>query len=173
MRAGPTLDDIGKWDEIKPLIDYGKNGRFNMRSVKLFMDGRFENLYHSLVLTVHRCLGILGCLFAGTILGQQLNFRVANNGTRSDARENQTVVAARLASCTYRYGDVTFEFTHLRYQNVHVIGDRANHIVLNVFEEIQSKEPEFTAKNRPRLEHAQILTLGDLERTGRLGGEGF
>ena len=42
MRAGPSLDDIGKWDEIKPLIDYGKNGRFNMRSVKLFMDGRFE-----------------------------------------------------------------------------------------------------------------------------------
>ena len=42
MRAGPLLDDIDKWDEIKPLIDYGKNGRFNMRSVKLFLDGRFE-----------------------------------------------------------------------------------------------------------------------------------
>jgi len=42
MRAGPPLDDIDKWDEIKPLIDYGRNGRFNMRSVKLFMDGRFE-----------------------------------------------------------------------------------------------------------------------------------
>ena len=42
MRAGPLLEDIGKWDEIKPLIDYGKNGRFNMRSVKLFMDGNFE-----------------------------------------------------------------------------------------------------------------------------------
>jgi len=41
MRAGPALDDIDKWDEIKPLIDYGKNGKFNMRSVKLFMDGEF------------------------------------------------------------------------------------------------------------------------------------
>lgn len=39
MRAGPSLDDIDKWDEIKPLVNYGKSGRFNMRSVKLFMDG--------------------------------------------------------------------------------------------------------------------------------------
>ena len=42
MRAGPPLDDIGKWDGVKPLIDYGKNGRFNMRSVKMFMDGKDE-----------------------------------------------------------------------------------------------------------------------------------
>lgn len=62
---------------------------------------------------------------------------------------------------------------HLRYQNVHAIGDRANHIVLNVFEEIESKEPGFVAGNRPRIEHSQIMTLGDLERSGRLGGEGF
>lgn len=41
MRAGPSLDDISGWDEIKPLIDYGKKAKFNMRGVKLFMDGTF------------------------------------------------------------------------------------------------------------------------------------
>lgn len=56
-------------------------------------------------------------------------------------------------------------------QNVHAIGDRANHIVLNIFEDIQSKEPEFTATNRPRIEHSQIIALDDLERSGRLGGK--
>lgn len=39
MRAGPSLDDIEGWNEIKPLVDYGENGRLNVRSVKLFMDG--------------------------------------------------------------------------------------------------------------------------------------
>ena len=69
MRGGPLLEDIGKWDEIKPLIDYGKNGRFNMRSVKLFMDGKLKNDGQSPALTIHRCSWILGCLLAGTIFG--------------------------------------------------------------------------------------------------------
>lgn len=75
MRAGPSLDDIGSWNNIKPLVDYGKNGRFNVRSVKLFLDGKFlGGIGCSLTLTIYRCFGILGSLFAGTILGQQLNF---------------------------------------------------------------------------------------------------
>lgn len=40
MRGGPPLDDISKWNEIKPLVNYGENERLNMRSVKLFMDGK-------------------------------------------------------------------------------------------------------------------------------------
>ena len=40
MRAGPPFNDINGWNEIKPLIDYGKNGKLNMRGVKLFMDGK-------------------------------------------------------------------------------------------------------------------------------------
>ena len=39
MRAGPSLDNISGWNEIKPLIDYGKHGKFNVQSVKLFLDG--------------------------------------------------------------------------------------------------------------------------------------
>ena len=63
-------------------------------------------------------------------------------------------------------------FKDLRCQNVHAIGDRANHIVLNIFEDMQSIEPGFVAEHRPRIEHSQIMTLGDLERSGRLSGRG-
>ncbi|KAJ7496987.1 amidohydrolase family-domain-containing protein [Mycena latifolia] len=57
--------------------------------------------------------------------------------------------------------------------NVHCIGDRANEVVLDVFERILAKdalngEPGVTAF-RPRIEHAQILHPTDLERIGRLG----
>jgi hypothetical protein len=39
MRGGPSLNNISGWSEVKPLIDYGKKGKFNMRGVKLFLDG--------------------------------------------------------------------------------------------------------------------------------------
>jgi hypothetical protein len=57
-------------------------------------------------------------------------------------------------------------------QNVHAIGDRANHIVLDIFEDMQSKDPGFLMDRRPRIEHSQIMTLDDLDRSGRLGGKG-
>ncbi|KAI9571870.1 amidohydrolase family-domain-containing protein [Boletus coccyginus] len=53
--------------------------------------------------------------------------------------------------------------------NIHCIGDRANHIVLDIFEDILANlEFGSAAERRPRIEHAQIMTLDDLERTGRL-----
>lgn len=42
MRAGPSLDDVEGWKDIRPLIDYGENGKLNVRSVKLFMDGMVQ-----------------------------------------------------------------------------------------------------------------------------------
>lgn len=58
-------------------------------------------------------------------------------------------------------------------QNIHCIGDRANKVVLDIFEEIiQSKSVNVTDW-RPRIEHAQIMQLSDLERSGRLGGAYF
>lgn len=69
MRAGPSLDDTSGWNEIKPLIDYGRNGRFNVRGVKLFMDGRFKRMLVIRCADDPRCFGILGSFFAGTIFG--------------------------------------------------------------------------------------------------------
>lgn len=69
MRAGPQLDDIVGWNEIKPLIDYGKNGRLNVRGVKLFMDGKILSMLTLLMLTIYRCFGILGSRYVGIIFG--------------------------------------------------------------------------------------------------------
>ena len=56
-------------------------------------------------------------------------------------------------------------------QNIHCIGDRANHVVLDIFENIFLDDN--ITDSRPRIEHAQIMTLDDLERVGRLGGAFF
>ena len=62
-------------------------------------------------------------------------------------------------------------------QNIHCIGDRANHIILDIFEDIlegKSGKPKVNVSEwRPRIEHAQIISPADLERVGRLGGNSF
>ncbi|KAJ6593701.1 amidohydrolase family-domain-containing protein [Mycena capillaripes] len=51
--------------------------------------------------------------------------------------------------------------------NVHAIGDRANGILMDVFE--ASLKGVNISATRPRLEHAQIVTAADRERLGKLG----
>jgi predicted amidohydrolase YtcJ len=58
-----------------------------------------------------------------------------------------------------------------RAQNIHCIGDRANHVVLDILERLIASDP--TRDARPRIEHAQIMTQDDLQRIGRLGGARF
>ncbi|CAK5282431.1 unnamed protein product [Mycena citricolor] len=53
--------------------------------------------------------------------------------------------------------------------NVHCIGDRANQVVLDIFEKLQLDSGVSVADYRPRIEHAQILQTSDLIRIGRLG----
>jgi predicted amidohydrolase YtcJ len=58
-----------------------------------------------------------------------------------------------------------------RTQNIHCIGDRANHVVLDILERLIASDP--TRDARPRIEHAQIMTQDDLQRIGSLGGARF
>ncbi|KAJ7287350.1 amidohydrolase family-domain-containing protein [Mycena rebaudengoi] len=51
--------------------------------------------------------------------------------------------------------------------NVHAIGDRANGLIMDVFE--ATLQGVNISASRPRLEHAQIITHADRERLGRLG----
>lgn len=61
--------------------------------------------------------------------------------------------------------------------NIHCIGDRANKVVLDIFERILAAESAKTgeslhsvaARRRPRIEHAQIMRPEDLDRMGALG----
>lgn len=50
----------------------------------------------------------------------------------------------------------------------HAIGDAANRMVLDVYEQVAGEVPGLTAL-RPRIEHAQVLAISDLERLGQLG----
>ncbi|GJE95765.1 amidohydrolase [Phanerochaete sordida] len=61
--------------------------------------------------------------------------------------------------------------------NIHCIGDRANKVVLDIFERVLKVEASQTgeslrdvaARRRPRIEHAQIMRAEDLGRAGALG----
>lgn len=51
--------------------------------------------------------------------------------------------------------------------SIHAIGDRANHILLNYFEEVAKENG--SRDRRFRIEHAQHLRPGDIPRFGKLG----
>jgi predicted amidohydrolase YtcJ len=51
---------------------------------------------------------------------------------------------------------------------VHCIGDRANRVVLDIYERILNEGTDVT-EWRPRIEHAQIFAPEDLEKIGNLG----
>src|SRR5690606_31899970 len=51
--------------------------------------------------------------------------------------------------------------------NVHAIGDAGNRLVLDTLEAVLTKEQ--LRALRPRIEHAQVLSLTDLPRLARLG----
>jgi len=53
--------------------------------------------------------------------------------------------------------------------NVHCIGDRANNVVLDIFEDILVGKGANVTEWRPRIEHAQIFSPEDQKRIGRLG----
>ncbi|KAJ4481117.1 amidohydrolase family-domain-containing protein [Lentinula aciculospora] len=53
--------------------------------------------------------------------------------------------------------------------NIHCIGDRVNHVVLDIFQDLIEASNANVTEWRPRIEHAQIMTQKDLERAGKLG----
>ena len=48
----------------------------------------------------------------------------------------------------------------------HAIGDKANHVALDVFESVQRVNPE--RDRRDRIEHAQVVAADDIARFGKL-----
>lgn len=53
--------------------------------------------------------------------------------------------------------------------NVHAIGDRANHVVIDAMERAIGGREDEGRRRRLRIEHAQIMTPADLERAAKLG----
>ena len=61
-----------------------------------------------------------------------------------------------------------FALAHGFQVGVHAIGDRANRIVLDIYDKALRERPE-VKDPRFRIEHAQILDAADIPRFGRLG----
>lgn len=58
----------------------------------------------------------------------------------------------------------------ISFQAVHCIGDRANKVMLDIYQGILTQTEGNVSEWRPRIEHAQIFAPNDLKRIGELGG---
>lgn len=124
-----------------PLIQGGARGRLDIRSVKIFTDG---------------ALGSWGA----ALLEPYSDDPSTSGIMRLEEKELQRIM---------RYW-----WTHGWGVNVHCIGDKANKAVLDVFEGLIKNESgrtpvEVAKERRPRIEHAQIMRIEDLTRSGDLG----
>jgi len=77
-----------------------------------------------------------------------------------------------MADCVYAVNHSKIHCAKQPYylQGIHCIGDRANHEVLKIYEELLEEGGANVTERRPRIEHAQIFSPEDLEKIGRLGG---
>ncbi|KAF8901017.1 amidohydrolase family-domain-containing protein [Gymnopilus junonius] len=67
-------------------------------------------------------------------------------------------------------GNLILQFWKDGWQtNIHCIGDRANHAILDIYEDVLEHRGGNVSEWRPRIEHAQIFASEDLKRIGRLG----
>ncbi|KIM90063.1 hypothetical protein PILCRDRAFT_2295 [Piloderma croceum F 1598] len=123
--------------KIPRLLHYGKHGRLNVRSVKLYADG---------------ALGSWGAAL------------LAPYSDKSETSGFMLSTPQALAALVKQFWKDGWQV------NIHCIGDRANKVVLDIFENIlEGHGVENLSEWRPRIEHAQILQVRDLERAGRLG----
>ncbi|KAF9492457.1 amidohydrolase 3 [Pleurotus eryngii] len=125
--------------QIPRLINHGAHRRLTVRAIKLFTDGALGSW------------------------GAALLEPYSDNPSSSGVMRSSKSALGKLVKKFYEDG---------LQVNIHCIGDRANNAVLDIFEGIimGSADPaNVTASWRPRIEHAQIMTLGDLERIGKLG----
>ncbi|KIY48515.1 amidohydrolase 3 [Fistulina hepatica ATCC 64428] len=122
--------------QIPRLVDYGPQGRLNVRSVKLVTDGALGSW--------------------GAALLEPYSDKPEQRGILRQTAE----VLAHIIRKFYEDGWQV---------NIHCIGDFANHLVLDIFENVLLRPDASVYKWRPRIEHAQIMTANDLERVGRLG----
>ncbi|KAJ8488240.1 hypothetical protein ONZ45_g14029 [Pleurotus djamor] len=125
--------------QIPRLINHGLDSRLTVRSVKLFTDGALGSW--------------------GAALLQPYSDNPSTKGLMRSSKEVMDILVRNF----YQDG---FQV------NIHCIGDYANQAVLDIFEGLISSSDDpanVTGSWRPRIEHAQIMTVTDLERIGRLG----
>ncbi|THH17484.1 hypothetical protein EW146_g3337 [Bondarzewia mesenterica] len=131
--------------QIPRLVNYGIDGRLNVRSIKLFTD---------VSCSTTATPGALGSWGAALLAPYS-----DNPDTNGLMRSSQDVLR-----------DLVENFFRDGWQvNIHCIGDRANKVALDILQDVMKKFTVDVEKWRPRIEHAQIMQLSDLERIGSLG----
>ncbi|KXN84714.1 Putative amidohydrolase YtcJ [Leucoagaricus sp. SymC.cos] len=126
-----------EWEHgIPRFVNYGKQGRLTLRSVKLFADGALGSWGAALLAPYSDNPGVQGLLL-------------------------QPPEVLRAAVRRYWRDDMQV--------NIHCIGDKANRLALDIFEELIKEKAVNVSEWRPRIEHAQIIDMHDLERVGKLG----
>ncbi|KAF8627591.1 hypothetical protein AX17_006164 [Amanita inopinata Kibby_2008] len=126
--------------KIPRLINYGKHSRLNVRSIKLFTDGALGSW--------------------GAAMLEPYSDKPETSGLLRTSPEQLSYLINRFYEDGWQV-------------NVHCIGDKANQVVLDIYENIiegKDGKPKVNVTEwRPRIEHAQIISLPDLERFGQLG----
>ncbi|PCH43061.1 hypothetical protein WOLCODRAFT_132641 [Wolfiporia cocos MD-104 SS10] len=134
--AMANSEQAGYWgDRFERLEDYGREGRLNMRSIKLFTDGALGSW--------------------GAALLEPYTDNTATRGIMRSSEEALNTTVSRFWADGWQV-------------NIHCIGDRANKAVLDIFEGLMASNTS-EGERRPRIEHAQIMRIEDLQRAGRLG----
>lgn len=166
MSRGTSLNDSWPY-----LTNYGMHGRLDVRSVKLFADGM--PLPRTTLRRVN--LWLLGALGSwGAALLEPYSDKPESNGL---LLKEPAELAELINRCWVQRLQVVCSNVCcvgsilIPFKNIHCIGDRANHVVLNILEDLIQRENIDVPTWRPRIEHAQIFTLNDIERIGRLGGK--
>ncbi|KAJ3539262.1 hypothetical protein NMY22_g4813 [Coprinellus aureogranulatus] len=138
-----TADYFG--DTEKPTVS--ADNRMSVRSVKIFADGALRT--------------------GGAALHHHYHDNPSTNGLmRIDPNILYDRIPKFLRDGWQVIAEKILPDTRLS-QNVHAIGDRANGIILDVFE--STLQGVNVTALRPRLEHAQMMTDEDLKRLGKLG----
>ncbi|KAF8797602.1 hypothetical protein BYT27DRAFT_7204413 [Phlegmacium glaucopus] len=123
-------------NQLPRLINYGKHGRLNLRSVKLFADGALGSW--------------------GAALLAPYSDKPDEHGLMLSSPE----ILESLVQQFWKDGWQTA---------IHCIGDRANQVILDIYEGILTRSGGNVTEWRPRIEHAQIFAPSDLKRIGDLG----
>jgi predicted amidohydrolase YtcJ len=145
--------------QIPRLVNYGLHKRLTVRSVKLFADGALGSWGAALIAPYHDKPDTQGLLRASSQTLQKLVERFHEDDFQ--------VVGRRFVHILFFISRTNTSIA----QNIHAIGDRANEVVLDVFEDVLRKPGADVNTWRPRIEHAQIFQPSDFERIGRLGGD--
>lgn len=159
-----SVQDNSDWDDFETYREFKEQGKLTLRITEwLHFDDSVEELQN------HRSMGGTTDPWLKTgalkiVTDGALGSRTAAlNAPYSDDPSTSGIMTIE----TEKLKAMAIERDRLGFQLAfHAIGDKANHVALDVFESVQRVNP--TRDRRDRIEHAQVVAPEDIPRFGRL-----